>query len=141
MNKRQKLETILKKYSYLKSRIIILEKEKNLSFYDPFMQENQDVLMKIPTKTNELEQIKDSLELVDVALTILKDYNERYRVILENHYIKGVRMEDIAETIHTSRSRCYELCKEALTHMANMIFGEEEKESVCITDEMTTNLR
>lgn len=79
---------------------------------------------KIKKIDNELSQSNYQIEIIDDSLNMIKEYNERYKIVIEGYYIKKIRMEDIAEMTHTSRSRCYELCKEAIAHMAKMVFGD-----------------
>ncbi len=71
----------------------------------------------------ELTQLNYQVSIVEDGLRLLESINLKYKVIIERHYINSVRMEDIAENMHISRSRCYELCKEAVAWMSRVVYG------------------
>lgn len=73
---------------------------------------------------NELLQLKYSINMVEDGLDIIDRIQKKYKTVIEMYYINNSRMEDIADCIHISRSRCYELCKEAVGWMANVVYGE-----------------
>ncbi len=72
----------------------------------------------------EFNQLNYLVSIVEDGLHLLESINLKYKVIIEKHYINSVRMEDIADNMHISRSRCYELCKEAVIWMAKVVYGE-----------------
>jgi len=80
--------------------------------------------LKIKVIENEISQNNYLVEIIEDSLKMIGEYNERYKILIEGYYIKKIRMEDIAQMTHTSRSRCYELCKEAVACMSKIIFGE-----------------
>ena len=118
MDKTKMLADMLEKYSIYRFRISFLEKEKQTK-------SNENSGGELEGVDKELAQIRYLTETIDTSLELVREFNERYKIILESFYIHKVRMEDIAEMIHTSRSRCYELCKEALGFMARIVFGED----------------
>lgn len=74
---------------------------------------------------NEISRLKYSVSIIEDCLEIIGKTHERYKVLLEKYYIQEVSMEDIAEMLHLSRSRCYELCKEAVKHMVRIVYGAQ----------------
>lgn len=72
----------------------------------------------------EYNQLNYMVSIVEDGLNLLENINLKYKIIIEKHYINSVRMEDIAENMHISRSRCYELCKEAVLWMTKVVYGE-----------------
>ncbi|MCX7710058.1 MAG: hypothetical protein N2484_09425 [Clostridia bacterium] len=77
----------------------------------------------VPEMEFELKRLKYSTGLVEDALDILDGLDRKQKMVVERFYISGHRMEDIAYDVHISRSRCYELCKEALEVLENVIYG------------------
>ena len=74
---------------------------------------------------SELQQLKYSVNIVEDGLDIVGRVHKKYKTVIEMYYINSSRMEDIADCIHISRSRCYELCKEAVGWMASVVYGED----------------
>lgn len=89
-------------------------KEKCSSDYNTVWSETQ----------NEILQLKYYITIVEDGMGILERINTKYKTVIEMYYINSSRMEDIADCIHISRSRCYELCKEAVRWMARVVYGE-----------------
>ncbi len=71
----------------------------------------------------DLERLKFMKEILDDALYMLKVTDERGYNVVYRHYVHGVRMEDIADSLHICRSRCYELGKKAIRDMSDFIFN------------------
>lgn len=132
------MEEMLNRYNYFKSRNILLEKKKRFlqnsssgelenhtkmisNLFDYDNPEDQDI-SKID---NDIKKNNYAISIIDSSLDMLKQYDERYMIIIEYYYIKKVRMEDIAEITHMCRSRCYELRKEAIMYMAKITFGDD----------------
>lgn len=107
----------LENYCYCKSRCSFLEKEMNL-LVQGNVSDGREKMEK------ELSQLRHLLDVVDTSLEMVGDFSKRYKIIIESRYLKNVRMEDLADMTHISRSRCYELCKEAVAYMAKIAFGE-----------------
>lgn len=82
-----------------------------------------DYGMLVREMETELKGLKYRVGLVEDALGILQGLDRKQKVIAERFYIAGDRMEEIACDVHMSRSRCYELCKEALEVLENVIYG------------------
>jgi DNA-directed RNA polymerase specialized sigma subunit len=121
MNKSKMIE-LLKNYCFYKSRRILLEKEldrKKSTGHDR-EQEDQGVFDELKL---ELDQLESKIDMVDTCIGLVELFNERYKYIIESHYFNHVRIEDIAEMTHMSRSRCYELRDEATTYMARIVYG------------------
>lgn len=72
----------------------------------------------------ELKELIYNTSIVEDCMEILYRINEKYKKIIEGYYINNVRIEDMADSMHISRSRCYELCKEALRCLSRVIFGD-----------------
>lgn len=71
----------------------------------------------------EIKRLRFSTTIVEDGLTMLESINEKYGVIVKRYYINRNRMEDIADAMHISRSRCYELGKEAVKWLVRIIYG------------------
>lgn len=74
----------------------------------------------------EITRLLNCVYIVEDSLEVMGKYHEKYKVILESYYIRGESMEDIAENLHLSRSRCYELCKKAVEYMDSVVFGTQK---------------
>lgn len=72
----------------------------------------------------ELKMLRYYTEVIEDGLNTLRRINEKHWIILDKYYINNYRMEDIAEMIHVSRSRCYDMCKEGIKWMTALIYGE-----------------
>lgn len=72
---------------------------------------------------NDLERLKYTKDIIDGGLDMIKLIDERYFKVISKHYIHGVRMEEVADWLYISRSRCYEICKLALKEMSELLFG------------------
>lgn len=72
---------------------------------------------------NEIFRLHNAVYIVEDSLDALGESNEKYRTLLEKYYLQGESMEEIAEILHLSRSRCYELCKKAVEYMEMVVFG------------------
>ncbi|MCX8132015.1 MAG: hypothetical protein N3I35_18200 [Clostridia bacterium] len=73
----------------------------------------------------ELKKLRFNTSIIEESIEVLNRINAKYKIIIESYYINNVRMEDVADSIHIGRSRCYVLCKEALKYMARVIFGSQ----------------
>ena len=73
----------------------------------------------------ELKKLKYFTMIIEEALEVLDRLDMKYKAIIEGYYINTSRMEDIAQSIHISRSRCYDLRKEAIKCMARIIYGDK----------------
>lgn len=124
MNKSYMVE-LLKNYSFYKSRRILLEKEISIKrdSDNPDKENDTDLIKKLET---ELSQLKHKIDTIEISLKMTGDFDERYKIIIELHFFKNIRIEDIADMTHMSRSRCYELCNEAVTYMTRIVFGENQ---------------
>lgn len=71
----------------------------------------------------EISRLKYLVSTVEDSLEIIGKSHQKYKALLEKYYIYGENMEDIAEELHLSRSRCYGLCKEAIKYMVRMVGG------------------
>ncbi len=71
----------------------------------------------------EISRLHNSVCIVEDSLDALGESNEKYRTLLEKYYLQGESMEEIAEILHLSRSRCYDLCKKAVQYMEMVVFG------------------
>lgn len=72
----------------------------------------------------EIKQLQYTIEIIDDSLELLKTINEKYHEILQKNFIHKCNMEDIADSMHMSRSRCYELRKSALELVVRIVFGD-----------------
>lgn len=72
---------------------------------------------------NELKELNYYITLVEDGLNMLEIENEKYKLIIEGYYINNSSMENIADSIHISRSRCYELRKEAVKWITMVMYG------------------
>ena len=122
MNKSGIIE-MLKNYNFYKSRRVLLEKQLNKKKEMDYACKAYD-----PDSGNELESelsvLEYKIDTVDTCLKLTGEYNERYKSIVESHYFYNVRIEDIADMNHICRSRCYELCNEAVAYMTRIICGK-----------------
>lgn len=73
----------------------------------------------------ELNALKYNNAIVDDSMELLKGINEKYYDILRKNYIYKCTMENIADSMHISRSRSYELRKAALRLIVKIVFGEK----------------
>ncbi|MCX7710059.1 MAG: hypothetical protein N2484_09430 [Clostridia bacterium] len=71
----------------------------------------------------EISRLRYCTSIIEDALNMLEGVNEKYGVIIKRYYIHKNRMEDIADSMHISRSRCYEMCKEAVKWMTRIVYG------------------
>jgi hypothetical protein len=114
---------MLKNYSFYKSRRVLLEKELNKK-----KEMDNACMANDPDSGNELKSelslLEYKIDTVETCLKLTGEYNERYKIIVESHYFYNVRIEDIADMTHMSRSRCYELCNEAVAYMTRIICGK-----------------
>lgn len=72
----------------------------------------------------ELSKYKLLTNIVEDSLEIMAKSHKKYKLILEKFYINGESMENVAESLHLSCSRCYGLCKEAVKYMERIVHGE-----------------
>ena len=128
MNKSSTID-LLKSYNFYKSRSLFLKKEISIQ-----RQTAGTGIEAEETSTgrfeSELSQLIHKLDIIESCLKMVGEYNERYKYIIESHYINNVRIEDIADMTHMSRSRCYELCNEAISYMSRIIFGDDWSQAV-----------
>lgn len=75
--------------------------------------------------TKELELLRYITGVVEDGLDVLDLLDEKYKAILEQHYLERIRMEEIADCMHISRSRCYDLCREAVVWLDKVVNGAE----------------
>jgi hypothetical protein len=128
MNKSSTVD-LLKGYNFYKTRSLFLEKE--ISIQRQAAGAGMETEELSPGKFElELSQLIHKLNIIESCLKMVGEYNERYKYILESHYINNVRIEDIADMTYMSRSRCYELCNEAISYMSRIIFGEDWSQAV-----------
>ena len=120
---------LLKNYSFYKSRRILLEKELSVIRQPNNMVTINDADL-IKKLENELSQLQHKIDTIEIGLKLIGEYNERYKIIIESHYLHNVRIEDIADMTHMSRSRCYELCNSAVTYMTRIVFGDRQNISI-----------
>lgn len=80
---------------------------------------------------NELKELNFITRMIESTLEIIGRSHKRYKIILERYYINNESMEEIAESLHLSRSRCYELCKEAVSYMVKLVYGTGCKKVHC----------
>lgn len=74
---------------------------------------------------HEINTLKFQIGLMEEALNLLKRMNEKFFMIIQKRYLYNCTMENIAESMHLSRSRCYELRKSALEFLTKIICGEQ----------------
>lgn len=103
-------------YPELRSAFQVRESESVYS------DQNGNVVLELEQELNLLRTITG---IVEDSLNMLEEIDRKYRVIIEEHYINGNRMENVADIIHISRSRCYDLRSEAIRWVARVVFGEE----------------
>ncbi len=78
----------------------------------------------------ELSVLRFYTLIVDDSLTVLEKINPKYKIIIERYYISSESMDNVASMIHLSRSRCYNLCKDAIQYMARIVFGKGHLDAV-----------
>lgn len=119
----------LRSYKLYKSRQAIIERELSAKMQADKSDKdyNPELIKKLQS---ELSQLKYRTDMVEMGLKLAGEYNERYKIILEARYFNNVRIEDIADMTHMSRSRCYELCNEAAAYMSRIIFGDDQGRNV-----------
>ena len=122
------LENLLKQYSLYKSRIVFLDKQqKSLSkeIYEHIYNETEEIVYtkKVKEMSEELSRLRYLMNTIEESIFMVNEIDKRYKTIIQKYYIYNVRMEDIAELLHLSRSRCYELFKESLQAMSKIMFG------------------
>lgn len=91
-------------------------------------QKEQDILVntlivKTADVEQDLERLRYTKEVLDDALNALKEIDNRGYKVVERHYLHGIRIEDIADLMYMSRSRCYEISKEAVNQLTEFMFG------------------
>lgn len=72
----------------------------------------------------EIKQLSYDIGIVDDSLELIRGINEKYYKILHKNYVHKCPMENVADSMHISRSRCYELRKQALELIVRIVFGE-----------------
>lgn len=107
------MEKFLREYRFNNARIAFLENriQRNEIGVDPEIEE-------------ELEFLRYMTGVIDDALGIIRYMDEKYVLILKSYFIDHLSMEDIADSIHMSRSRCYELCREAVGCLDRVVYGD-----------------
>jgi hypothetical protein len=119
---------LLENYSLYKSRSLFLKKEISSRKQSAgTAQENRDEIDRLEI---ELSRLEHKADVIETGLKMAGEYNERYKYILEAHFLNNVRIEDIADMTHMSRSRCYELCNEAVLYLSKIIFGEDRERNI-----------
>lgn len=73
----------------------------------------------------ELKKLNFYVALIDDGMDTLKRINEKYGIVVEGYYISNTSIEAIADSIHLSRTRCYELRREGISCMADIIYGRQ----------------
>jgi hypothetical protein len=125
---KSRIVELLKNYSLYKSRSLFLKKEISLRKQSAgTAQENRDEIDRLEI---ELSRLEHKADVIETGMKMAGEYNERYKYILEAHFINNVRIEDIADMTHMSRSRCYELCNEAVLYLSKIIFGEDQERNI-----------
>lgn len=71
----------------------------------------------------ELSVLRFYTLIVEDSLAVLEKINPKYKIIIERYYVNSESMDNVAKMIHLSRSRCYNLCKDAVQYMARIVFG------------------
>lgn len=72
----------------------------------------------------EIKQLSYDISIIDDSLELIKGINEKYYIILKQNYVHKCPMEIVAESMHMSRSRCYELRKQAVELIVKIVYGE-----------------
>lgn len=91
---------------------------------DEYLNKTKDeIVTELHNINIEIQKKTYLMEKVDLALAMAADYDEKYKLIIESFYIKNIRMEDISDSMHISRSSCYEIKNKAISYMAKVIFG------------------
>ncbi|GMQ57448.1 hypothetical protein AN1V17_18430 [Vallitalea sediminicola] len=72
----------------------------------------------------EIKQLSYDISIIDDSLELIKGINEKYYIILKQNYVHKCPMEIVAESMHMSRSRCYELRKQAVELIVRIVYGE-----------------
>lgn len=119
---------MLKQYGIHKSRIVFLEKQLNIlseEVYDNFYYElkKKEYSEKINEMRKEYSQLKYLKDTLEDSICMASEIDERFKIIIHKYFLNNVRMEDIADHLHISRSRCYELYKKSLTTISKIMFG------------------
>ncbi len=140
------LEQLLKQYPYINLRMQHLERlmtnnstEESTAKDSKYIHGNclisnsvsveQDKIITIAV--NKLSNIKHELNntkyiyrMLEDFMNLLKMTDKKSYTVMEKHYIHKVRMEDIADILYISRSRCYEIRKNAIFKMSKYVFGD-----------------
>ncbi|RCX13258.1 hypothetical protein DFR58_11876 [Anaerobacterium chartisolvens] len=134
------VEKLLKGYRLNGARILFIESRiKRLAFneepermgvsdgevHETEEEYGRELRMKMSLQ-KELKSLRIVQEVTEDALNTLEQVDKRYKAIINDYYIEGCRMEDIAERMHISRSKCYELCREAAEMLSKVLAGEGE---------------
>ena len=135
------MKDLLKQYRFFKDRKVMLERRRtylqslveneeddiegiNKFPLDEYLNMNKDeIAIELLSIQSEMPKITYLLGKVDLALAMVAGYDEKYKLIIESFYIKNIRMENISDSMHISRSSCYELKNKAISYMAKVIFG------------------
>ncbi len=136
------MKDLLKQYSFYKDRKVMLERRSvylqslienegddfDKGIYkgplDEYLNKAKDeIAIELHSIQNEMPKITYLLGKVDLALAMVAGYDEKYKLIIESFYIKKIRMENISDSMHISRSSCYEIKNKAISYMAKVIFG------------------
>ncbi len=140
MSRYTAVEKLLKSYRLNEARILFIEgRIKRLAFseepgamrvsdeevHETEEEYGRELRMKMSLQ-KELKSLRLMQGVAEDALNMLEQVDERYRAIINDYYIKSCRMEDIAEKMHISRSKCYELCGEAAEMLSKVLAGEGE---------------
>ncbi len=142
------VENILKEYCMLKNRIALVERLqdkkcqvdngvsinnsivsiKGKCIVDSRVKKQNAMIRRLVENVDnierELSRLYKSINIVDEALIILRVINENYYMIIHEHFIKNIRIEDLEDVFCLSRSRCYELRKRAIEELTVIIFGK-----------------
>ncbi|GKX29631.1 hypothetical protein SH1V18_21110 [Vallitalea longa] len=72
----------------------------------------------------EIKQLSYDIGIIDDCLELIKGINEKYYIIINQNYVHKCPMEIVADSMHMSRSRCYELRKQAVELIVKIVYGE-----------------
>lgn len=142
------VEDILKEYCNLRNRVALIErlqdtkhlKNHGVSINNSVLSIKGDCLVdkriqkqnamihrlvdSVDNTEKELSSLYKSINIVEEALNVLKDVNENYHLIISEHFINHVRVEDLEEMLGLSRSRCYELRKRSIEELTVILMGK-----------------
>ncbi len=119
---RSELKELFESYWY--DNKYLEEKFKEVELFNKISMNQCDPSFLTDTKENEKLEIKKILEKKKYIETLIQKLQQPYRTILYMRYISFLSFDQIADKIHYSTKRIYQLHSDALNQLKSIISNE-----------------